>query len=132
MSFAFGGKKVWVAGDRGMVGSALVRRLQREDCTILVATRAECDLTNQAATWAWMQKAHPDVIMIAAAKVGGLFANAARPAEFIYQNLMIAANIIHCAYELATTKLLFSRFVVHLPKICRAADARNRTSQRCP
>lgn len=90
-----------------MVGSALVRRLEREDCAIITATRAECDLTDQARTRLWMRQVRPDTVIIAAAKVGGLFANAANPATFLYQNLMITANIVHCAYELKVAKLLF-------------------------
>ncbi len=117
MKFSFGGKRVWVAGHRGMVGSALMRRLQQEDCAILTVSHRECDLTNQAKTQAWMRHVRPDAVIIAAAKVGGILANQTNPVDFLYQNLMIAANIIHCAYELKTKKLLFLGSSCIYPKL---------------
>ncbi len=101
------GKRVWVAGHRGMVGSALVRRLRQEDCEILTVGRDEVDLRNQATTSAWITKEKPQAVFLAAAKVGGILANDTRPAEFLYDNLMIEANIIEASYRTGVEKLLF-------------------------
>ena len=101
------GKRVWVAGHRGMVGSALVRRLEGEGCELLTAGREDADLTRQAETEAWMEEARPQAVFLAAATVGGILANDTRPAEFIYDNLMIEANIIHAARRTGVEKLLF-------------------------
>jgi GDP-L-fucose synthase len=100
------GRRVWVAGHRGLVGSALCRRLAQEDCELIVADRAALDLTDQAATAAWMKRTRPEIVFIAAARVGGIAANAARPADFLYENLTIAANIIHASYRIGVEKLL--------------------------
>ena len=106
--FSLEGKRVWVAGHRGMVGSALVRRLQAENCEqILTVTRKEVDLTQQAAVSAWLKQEKPQAVFVPAAKVGGIYANDTYPAEFLYENLMIAANIINAAYENSVEKLLF-------------------------
>jgi GDP-L-fucose synthase len=101
------GRRVWVAGHRGMVGSALMRRLARADCTLLTAPRAACDLRRQAAVERWLAEARPEVVVVAAARVGGILANAASPAEFLYDNLMIAANVIEAARRAQVAKLLF-------------------------
>lgn len=101
------GKRVWVAGHRGMVGSAVVRRLAEENCVVLTAGRAEVDLRRQAATESWMAAQRPDAVIVAAATVGGIYANDTRPAEFLYDNLMIEANIIGAAHQLGVAKLLF-------------------------
>ena len=101
------GKRVYVAGHRGMVGSALVRRLAREGCHVLTATRAELDLTRQADVEAWMAKEKPDAVFLAAAKVGGILANDSFPADFLYDNLILEANIIHAAHTVGVEKLLF-------------------------
>ncbi|MBO6728443.1 MAG: GDP-L-fucose synthase [Maricaulis sp.] len=101
-------KRVWVAGHRGMVGSALVRRLEREaPAEILTATRDQLDLVDQAATARWIEREKPDAIFIPAARVGGIYANDTYPAEFLYQNLMIASNIIQAAHSVGVEKLLF-------------------------
>ncbi len=105
--YDLGGKRVWVAGDRGMVGSAIVRRLASEPCQIVRAPRGEVDLTRQDQTEAWMASARPQVVFLAAAKVGGIHANDTHPAEFLYQNMMIEANIIHSARRFGVEKLLF-------------------------
>ena len=105
--FSLAGKRIWVAGHRGMVGSATVRRLARESCEILVADRAELELRDQASVLTWMERAKPDVVIVAAATVGGIYANSTRPADFLYDNLAIETNIIHAAYKLAVRKLLF-------------------------
>ena len=106
-SFALAGKKVWVAGHAGMVGAALVRRLAHERCRVLEVSRAELDLREQAAVRAWMERERPDVVFVAAARVGGILANDARPAEFIYDNLAIEANIVEAAHRFGVEKLLF-------------------------
>jgi len=105
--FALKGKRVWVAGHRGMVGSALVRRLAREACTVLTVERKTLDLRRQADVEVWLRDNRPDVIFIAAATVGGILANSTRPAEFIYDNLAIATNIIHGAATADVAKLMF-------------------------
>jgi GDP-L-fucose synthase len=105
--YPIAGKRVWVAGHRGMVGSALLRRLEREDCETLTATRHECDLRRQGEVERWMDKARPEVVLIAAAKVGGILANDSYPAEFLYDNLMIEANLIRGAWQAKVEKLLF-------------------------
>ena len=101
------GKKVWVAGHKGMVGSAVVRRLKQDNCEVITAGRDKLDLLDQTAVKKWLFDNKPDVIVIAAAKVGGIHANSTYPAEFIYNNLMIAANIINTAKEVGVEKLLF-------------------------
>jgi len=102
------GKRIWVAGHRGMVGSALVRRLEKENpADILTVTRAEVDLIDQSSTARWIGKEKPDAVFIPAAKVGGILANDTHPADFLYDNLMIAANVIHSAHTAGVEKLLF-------------------------
>lgn len=110
-------KKVYVAGHGGMVGSAIVRRLASEACSILTATRAEVDLTSQLAVRNWFEEKRPDAVFLAAAKVGGILANQTRPAEFLYENLMIEANIIHAAYETGVEKLMFLGSSCIYPKL---------------
>jgi GDP-L-fucose synthase len=105
--FDLAGKKVFVAGHRGMVGSAIVRRLAREGCVMVTAPRAELDLGDQAATRAWFAANRPDAVFLAAAKVGGILANDSFPADFLYDNLMIEANIIEAAHRTDVAKLLF-------------------------
>jgi GDP-L-fucose synthase len=105
--YSLAGKRVWVAGHRGMVGSAIVRRLESEHCEVLAAPRNEVDLRRPEQVEAWMAKARPQAVFLAAARVGGIFANDTRPAEFLYDNLMIEANIIECARRLRVEKLLF-------------------------
>ncbi len=107
MAFDLKGKRIYVAGHRGMVGSAIVRRLSSEGCRILVASRSEVDLARQSDVEIWMEKNRPDAVFLAAAKVGGIVANDTYPADFLYQNTMIAANIIHSAHEIGVEKLLF-------------------------
>ncbi|MDR3792622.1 MAG: GDP-L-fucose synthase [Terracidiphilus sp.] len=101
------GKRVWVAGHRGMAGSAIARRLGNEDCEVVTVTHGELDLLNQSAVNAWMSKAKIDAVFLAAAKVGGILANSTRPAEFIYQNLVIETNVIEAARQAGVQKLLF-------------------------
>lgn len=101
------GKRVWVAGHRGLVGSALMRRLQSEDCQILVATRAELDLLRQDAVEAFLAERKPQAVFVAAATVGGILANDQRPAEFLYDNLAIETNIIEASRRVGVEKLMF-------------------------
>lgn len=100
------GKRIFVVGHRGMVGSAIMRGLTDVDCEILTATRTELDLIDQAAVQGWMQRERPDVVILAAAKVGGILANANYPADFLYQNVMIAANVIEAAHRADVNRLL--------------------------
>ena len=106
-SFDLTGRRVWVAGHRGMAGSAIVRRLMRENCETVTATRSELDLLRQADVEAWMADRKIDVVFLAAATVGGIMANATRPAEFLYNNIAIEANVIHAAWRTNIKKLLF-------------------------
>ena len=101
------GKRVWVAGDRGMVGSAIVRRLEREDCETVAASRSRVDQRDQSKVNGWMMETKPDVVFLAAAKVGGILANDTYPAEFLYDNLIIEANVIHAAFAAGVEKLVF-------------------------
>jgi len=107
MKFDVHGKRVYVAGHRGMVGSALVRRLAREDCQILTASRSEVDLRNQQAVDRWFDEHRPDVVFLAAARVGGIYANNAQPGDFLYDNLALQTNLIEAARRLQVAKLLF-------------------------
>ena len=107
MTFNLSGKKVWVAGHRGMVGSAVCRQLENEDCNIIKAGRDEVNLVNQAEVNDWMNSVKPDAIVLAAAKVGGIQANNNFPVDFLYENLMIEANIIHAAHLNNVERLLF-------------------------
>jgi GDP-L-fucose synthase len=104
--FRLAGRRVWVAGHRGMVGQALVRRLQKEECEILTADRKAVDLRKERETHDWIDANRPDVIFLAAAKVGGILANDTRPAEFLYDNLAIQANVIEAAWRCGVKKLL--------------------------
>ena len=115
--FTLAGKRVWVAGHRGMVGSALVRRLQGEACELVTLERAAADLRDQAKVEAWMQAVRPDVVFLAAAKVGGILANDTIPAEFLYDNLMIEANVIHASFAAGVEKLIFLGSSCIYPKL---------------
>ncbi|MBK1664884.1 GDP-fucose synthetase [Rhodospirillum rubrum] len=105
--FDLTGKRVWVAGHRGLVGGAVVRRLAREDCAVLCVGREALDLTRQQAVEAWMEANRPDAVVMAAALVGGIKANDRRSAEFIHQNLAVQTNIIHAAWQAGVGKVLF-------------------------
>lgn len=106
-SFDLTGRRVWVAGHRGMAGAAIVRRLQREQCQIVTASRGELDLLRQADVHTWVTDQRIDAIFLAAATVGGIMANSRRPAEFLYENLVIETNVIHAAKCAGVKKLLF-------------------------
>src|SRR4051812_9539044 len=105
--FAIAGKRVFVAGHRGMVGSAIVRRLDREQCDIIVAVRDMMDLKDQTAVRAFFERERPEAVFLAAARVGGILANERYPADFLYDNLMIEANVIEAAHRSGVGKLLF-------------------------
>ena len=106
--YSLNNKRVYVAGHGGMVGSAIVRRLARENVAeILTATRAELDLRRQDQVERWMAAARPEAVFIASARVGGILANETFPADFLYDNLMIEANLIHAAYAVGVQKILF-------------------------
>lgn len=107
MAYDLKGKRIFVAGHRGMVGSAVVRRLATEDCEVITAAREDLDLVDQAAVNAWMQEQRPDAIVMAAAKVGGIKANNDFPVDFLYKNLMIETNIAQAAHEADVERFLF-------------------------
>ena len=99
---------IYIAGHRGMVGSAIARKLKADPENIIIQrTHAELDLTNQTVVQEFIEQEKPEQIYLSAAKVGGIHANNTYPADFIYQNLMIEANIIHAAYSNSVKKLLF-------------------------
>ncbi|MBN9540663.1 MAG: GDP-L-fucose synthase [Reyranella sp.] len=99
-------KRIWVAGHRGLVGSALVRRLQSEGCEVVVAPRESVDLRHPDQVERWMREAKPQAVFLAAARVGGIYANDTRPAEFIYDNLMIQSNIVEASRRVGVEKLM--------------------------
>jgi GDP-L-fucose synthase len=105
--FELKGKTVFVAGHRGMVGAALVRRLAQEDVELLTAGRSELDLRDQVAVTRWFAGNRPQAVFLAAAKVGGIVANDTLRGEFLYDNLLIAANVIHAAHANGAEKLMF-------------------------
>ena len=101
------GKRVWVAGHDGMVGSALSRRLQKVNCTLLTVSRSDLDLTRQREVEQWVAKQRPQAVFLAAAKVGGILANDSAPVDFLYDNLAISTNVMHAAATAEVEKLLF-------------------------
>jgi GDP-L-fucose synthase len=105
--YSLAGKRVWVAGHRGMVGAALVRRLAAENCEVLTVPRAEVDLLRQDAVENWVKANKPQAVFVAAATVGGILANDTRPAHFIYENLALETNIIEAARQAEVEKLIF-------------------------
>jgi GDP-L-fucose synthase len=106
IAFSLAGKRIWVAGHTGLVGGALVRRLAAEPCTILTVARAELDLTRQADVESWVGDKRPDAIVVAAARVGGILANASYPVAFLCDNLLIETNIVKAAHEAGVNRLL--------------------------
>lgn len=115
--FPLAGKTVWVAGHKGMVGSAIVRRLQGEGCHVVTSDRAAVDLKDGRAVQAFVDRTRPDAVFMAAAKVGGIAANDAYPADFLYDNLMIAANVTEAAFRGGVSKLLFLGSSCIYPKL---------------
>jgi GDP-L-fucose synthase len=118
MIFSLEGKRIWVAGHAGMVGSAIVRRLAREKCDILTVDRDDLDLIDQRATDAWITENKPDAVFLAAAKVGGISANERFPADFIYQNLAISTNVIAAAHRAGVGKMLVMGSSCIYPRLC--------------
>lgn len=115
--YSLAGKRVWVAGHRGMVGAALTRRLSSEQCDLLTVERNEIDLKDQLSVRAWLKKERPEAVFVAAAKVGGILANSSQPADFLYDNLLIAANVIEAAHSFGVEKLLFLGSSCIYPKL---------------
>lgn len=112
------GDKIYVAGHRGLVGSAIVRSLKRAGYdNIIGRTHAELDLTDQAAVRAFFEEERPDVVVLAAAKVGGINANQSKPAEFAYENMQIQCNVIKCCHDYKVKKLLFLGSTCIYPKM---------------
>lgn len=107
MSYDLTGKRIWVAGHRGMVGGAVVRRLASEDCEVVTAGREVMDLTRQAEVDDWMAETRPDVIVMAAARVGGILANDTHPVDFLQDNLLIETNIARAAHAADVERFLF-------------------------
>lgn len=116
-AYSLRGKRVYVAGHRGMVGSAIVRRLADEGCEVLTASRKDADLIRQSEVEAWFEDQKPDAVFVAAAKVGGILANDSYPADFLYENLMIEANVIHAAHRTGVEKLMFLGSSCIYPKL---------------
>ena len=117
--FDLAGKRIYVAGHRGMVGSAIVRRLAGVPCEVITAGRAEVDLERQEQTERFLATTKPDVVIVAAARVGGIHANNAYPAEFISENLAIARNTVHGSYQAGVKKLLFLGSSCIYPKLAQ-------------
>ncbi|MDA9499437.1 GDP-L-fucose synthase [Bradyrhizobium sp. CCBAU 11357] len=115
--FELAGKTVFVAGHRGMVGSALVRRLAQENVELLTVSRSQVDLRDQAAVDRWFAERRPQAVFLAAAKVGGIVANNTLRAEFLYENLAIATNVIHAAHVNRCEKLMFFGSSCIYPKL---------------
>lgn len=111
------GKRVWVTGHRGMVGGAIVRQLLSIDCECLAATRSELDLRRQADVEAWVDATKPQAVFVAAGKVGGIIANDTQPVDFIYDNLLIEANVISAAHRAGAEKLLFLSSSCSYPRL---------------
>ena len=108
--------RVYVAGHRGLVGSAIVRHLEAEGFTnVLTATREQVDLRDQSEVSHWFKANRPDYVFLVAGTVGGILANSTRPAEFIYDNLMIHGTVVHSAHESGADQAAVPRLVVHLP-----------------
>lgn len=105
--YSLKGKRVWVAGHRGMVGSALVRRLAKEDCEIVTVDRAAVDLRSEHSVDQWIASVRPETIFVAAATVGGILANDSRPVDFLHDNLMIECNVMAAAHRSNVEKLIF-------------------------
>lgn len=117
MAYDLTGKRIWVAGHRGMVGGAVVRRLASENCEVITAGREVMDLTSQAQVREWMAETKPDAIVMAAAKVGGILANDTRPVDFLLQNLQIETNIVEAAHGNDVERFLFLGSSCIYPKL---------------
>src|SRR5665213_1022910 len=118
-SYDLTGKKIFVAGHKGMVGSAIVRRLARENCVVLVADRSELDLAKEEPTLHWLMSKRPDVVVHAAAKVGGISANSNFPVDFLCDNLAVELNVIRASHAIGVERLLFLGSSCIYPKHAR-------------
>src|SRR4051812_44723468 len=103
----FAGRKVWITGHRGMLGSAMVRSFANENADLLLTSRQELDLRNQHAVFEWMERNRPELIFHIGAKVGGIHANATLPADFLYDNVMVQTNVINAAHRFGAKKMVF-------------------------
>jgi GDP-L-fucose synthase len=131
MLFDLTDKLVWVAGQHGMVGGAMMRRLRREGCALLLDPgRTAVDFRRQSEVEEWMGWHRPKVVFLSAGRVGGLYANDAFPADFLYDNLLIEANVIHVAYRMGVEKLLFFGSSCIYPREAPQADSRGRVAER--
>ena len=119
MPYDLAGKRIWVAGHRGLVGSAVARRLGSEACTVLGVSRDIVDLVDPKQVDGFIKRERPDVIVMAAAKVGGIFANETYPADFLYDNLVIQTSILHAAHENDVQRVLFLGSSCIYPKFAR-------------
>tara|TARA_R110002124_G_scaffold2874_20_gene19137 strand:+ start:4282 stop:5232 length:951 start_codon:yes stop_codon:yes gene_type:complete len=117
--FEISNKRIYIAGHRGMVGAAIVRRLEQENCEVITAGRDELNLLDQANVRAWMADRKPDAVILAAAKVGGIAANATYPADFLYENLVIETNVVEAAFRAEVSKLLFLGSSCIYPKLAQ-------------
>ncbi len=106
-SFILSGKTIWIAGETGMVGRAIHRRLDKEECKIISAPHSDLDLRDRQKIYQWLGDNKPDIVVMAAAKVGGIGANMAEPAVFLHDNLAMAQNVIHGAFQAGVEKLLY-------------------------
>ncbi|MCC6888600.1 MAG: GDP-L-fucose synthase [Hyphomicrobiales bacterium] len=111
------GKRVWVAGHRGMAGAAILRRLRSEDCACLTATSEQLDLRRQSDVERWVDRMRPQAVFVAAGRVGGIVANDTRPVDFLYDNLLIEANVIASAFQAGVEKLLFLSSSCSYPRL---------------
>jgi GDP-L-fucose synthase len=118
-AYDLSGHRIYVAGHRGMVGSAIVRRLAKVDCHVVTAGRETVDLLDQSETERFLSSTAPDVLILAAARVGGIHANNVFPADFIHDNLRIALNTIHAAFKAGVKKLLFMGSSCIYPRLAR-------------
>jgi GDP-L-fucose synthase len=117
VDYSLAGKRIFVAGHNGMVGAAIVRRLAGEKCEVLTVDRKLVDLRRQSTTETWLSEHRPHVVFVAAARVGGILANATYPADFIYDNLMIETNLMESAHRVGVEKLIFLGSSCIYPKL---------------
>src|SRR5258708_17267207 len=133
MVFDLSDKRAWVAGQHGMVGGAMMRRVEREPCALLRDPgRAGVDLRRQSEVEDWMAAQRPQVVFLTAGRVGGLRANDTFPADFLYDNLLIEGNIIHAAYRTGVEKLLFFGSSCIYPREAPQPISRGRVADRAP